>query len=539
MGVLPVIQRELRVASRQRATWRLRVSFAAAAVLASGVGLLLPDVALQRRGQTLLICLAIASFTLALFAGAFLTADCVSVEKRDGTLGLLFLTPLNGWEIVLGKMATHSMQAGTAWLATIPAFFLPLLQGGVTSAEIGRLLLALLVAQVLSLATGLFWSTIVLEARTSVMATLVTMLTLTLLPWAPRFVKGVFLGRGFQHDALALLSPMTAVIHAFESAYMAPGRAGTPGAWPVYWTALATGVALGLFLLGLSGWLLARLWRQAEAGGKSRLPGPRSTRRRASRENAGRRLWAGQPCHWIASRGLGSSVGLRFIQGSVLLGFVAMLMVSVITRHGEAGFSVALLMAYVGHLIGRVHAAMATTRRFHDDRRSGALELMLVTPVADGEVIAGHDAALRRALRELVGCLVGMNVVLQAMVVLFADQLHLRSGGPAPIFSVFSTGGIVLVLADFAALRWMGPRHALRASSHLKAAGRSLAVLMLPPYLGFIAAFLFAIQFREAAAAAVVFALWMLGCVLYDAALIHSARRWLRVGIRRRAAEPT
>jgi ABC-type transport system involved in cytochrome c biogenesis permease component len=36
----------------------------------------------------------------------------VSSEKREGTLGLLFLTPLTGMDIVLGKMACHSLQLG-------------------------------------------------------------------------------------------------------------------------------------------------------------------------------------------------------------------------------------------------------------------------------------------------------------------------------------------------------------------------------------------------------------------------------------------
>ena len=32
-----------------------------------------------------------------------LASDCISREKREGTLGLLFLTPLAAWEVVTGK----------------------------------------------------------------------------------------------------------------------------------------------------------------------------------------------------------------------------------------------------------------------------------------------------------------------------------------------------------------------------------------------------------------------------------------------------
>ena len=46
------------------------------------------------------------AFIFCLLAGVFLTADCLSEEKREGTLGLLFLTSLKGYDVVLGKSNT-------------------------------------------------------------------------------------------------------------------------------------------------------------------------------------------------------------------------------------------------------------------------------------------------------------------------------------------------------------------------------------------------------------------------------------------------
>ena len=40
-----------------------------------------------------------------------MTADCVSRERREGTLGLLFLTPLTARDVVLGKAGTHALRA--------------------------------------------------------------------------------------------------------------------------------------------------------------------------------------------------------------------------------------------------------------------------------------------------------------------------------------------------------------------------------------------------------------------------------------------
>ena len=46
-------------------------------------------------------------------AGVFLTADCLSEEKREGTLGLLFLTDLRGHDVALGKLLATSRAPST------------------------------------------------------------------------------------------------------------------------------------------------------------------------------------------------------------------------------------------------------------------------------------------------------------------------------------------------------------------------------------------------------------------------------------------
>jgi hypothetical protein len=55
--------------------------------------------------------------------------------------------------------------------------------------------------------------------------------------------------------------------------------------------------------------------------------------------------------------------------------------------------------------------------------------------------------------------------------------------------------------------------------------------------VGFGVTFLFAIQSHHEAELALIFGTWVLFCLLYDYFLIQSCRRWLRAGIRRRAAE--
>ena len=73
-----------------------------------------------------------------------MTADCVSREKREGTLGLLFLTPLTVLDVIAGKVAIHALRALTLFLAAMPVLGHPLVFGGVDwrwvlLAAVGRL----------------------------------------------------------------------------------------------------------------------------------------------------------------------------------------------------------------------------------------------------------------------------------------------------------------------------------------------------------------------------------------------------------------
>ena len=63
----------------------------------------------------------------ALLVGVRLTSDCLSAEKREGTLGLLFLTNLKARDIVIAKVFSHGLRSLTMWAATLPIIAVPLL----------------------------------------------------------------------------------------------------------------------------------------------------------------------------------------------------------------------------------------------------------------------------------------------------------------------------------------------------------------------------------------------------------------------------
>lgn len=537
--LVPVIERELRAAARHAATWRLRLAFATGAVLACGLGWVWPHVSQNERGQIMLICLAVSGFILSLFAGIYLAADSVSSEKREGTLGLLFLTPLRGWQIVVGKTVSQSLQVGCAWLAIFPVFFLPVLHGGVTGAEVARLLLALLLTLLLSLACGMFWSTVCTEAKNSVMASVTTILGLCFLPWLPTLLRHL-LRMGSPLDVFTMGSPITLIAHAFHMNYRWAGRPLPASGAVLYWATALHLLLLAIALVGVSGWLLPRLWRRAESGDRPTRPVPARNQPGTDRLSLKRR-WArsspASPIGWVLARGLQEVRWQRWLRWILLGFFLVMLGVSVATKNWEEGFITAFLTAYGLHFLTRIQFAMAATRQLHEDHRSGALELLLVAPVPDSHLVQAHHEALRHEFRHAYRALLALNVALQAMVLLFPRQLHMNHGVWA-IFSVFFVGGALLTVADFQAMRWLALREALRNATHLKSAGKVLAFLVAFSWPAFAAVFLLSLQAEPSeTTVACIFLTWFLACAVYDAILVRRCRAWLKPGLRWRAAE--
>src|SRR5580698_10053878 len=127
MIFLPVVERELRVAARRRGTYWGRF-----------VAVLLGGETNASIGQELLAVVSTVVFFYATITGTLVTCDCLSEEKREGTLGLLFLTDLKGHDVVLGKLAATSVNAFYGMLAVVPVLAIPFILGGVSHAEMLR-----------------------------------------------------------------------------------------------------------------------------------------------------------------------------------------------------------------------------------------------------------------------------------------------------------------------------------------------------------------------------------------------------------------
>src|SRR2546421_7155809 len=184
MTFLPIVERELRVRARQKITHRFRIGSAMLAMLLVMVMLVLGSVSSspQSTGQKIFGTLAWIAFVYCLLEGARTTADCLSEEKRAGTLGLLFLTDLKGYDVVLGKLMASSLNSFYALLAIFPPLAIPILIGGVTGAEFWRLVLMLVNTLFFSLCSGMFVSALARDERRALTNALAIVLGITFGP---------------------------------------------------------------------------------------------------------------------------------------------------------------------------------------------------------------------------------------------------------------------------------------------------------------------------------------------------------------------
>jgi ABC-type transport system involved in cytochrome c biogenesis permease component len=480
MTFLPIVGRELRVAARRSGTYWFRIGVALVALAIGGFVMLLPFVsnAPQRLGIVLFVCLSIVTFIYSLLISILTTADCLSEEKRDGTLGLLFLTDLKGYDIVLGKLAASSLNAFYGMLAIFPVMAIPLLVGGVTGAEFWRVVLVSINNLFFSLAVGMFCSAVCRDERKAMVLTFLIIVVLTIgFP-----ILGALSTDWKRVRAPSPLffvsSPGYVSFIAFDETFKSFKT------FNFFYQSLLCIHGLAWALLLVSCLIVPRTWQdKADSSGdrgwrgrwrqwKYRSPEQRLTARR--------RMLALNPFYWLAGRDRMKSV---FVW--MFLGAVGLLWAWGLWRHPHdwkdewAYFWTGLIM---GTVI-KCWLGSEACRRFGADRKSGALELLLSTPLSVKEIIHGQLLALWK------------QFAAPAAVVLIADFLFLMSKRQNSGWAWMCVAGMIVFVADLIALSWLGMWLGLRSRhAHRAAAGALVRVLVLPWILMAILLLVFALS---------------------------------------------
>jgi hypothetical protein len=318
----------------------------------------------------------------ALGAGLFFTSDCLSEEKREGTLGLLFLTDLRGYDIVLGKLLATSLRGAYALLAVLPVLAVTQLMGGVTGLQYWKTALALINALFCSLAVGILVSSISRDSQKAMAATLLVLLLLAIGGPIADATSAAIRKTPFQPIG-SLTSPAYVLV--------------TASAWgrSPYWDALLLSETISWLMLGLTCALVPYTWqeRRSTSAGASRNWGYRwkygGARRR---ERVRRKLLERQPMAWLTCRERWQSVTLWTVAVSATAAFLA-----VLSRTEPTGAWI--MWNYVGGLFTLVlylWMASQAVRFLIEVRRSGLTELLLVSPISEREIIIGQWRGLLR-----------------------------------------------------------------------------------------------------------------------------------------------
>jgi len=473
MTFLPIVDRELRVASRKRSTVRTRWWAALIAVIIGFIALAASSGGGGRgAGRPLFDVMTGYAFGLCILAGVFLTADSLTEEKREGTLGLLFLTDLKGYDVVLGKFMAQWMNAFYALLAILPITALPLLAGGVRGVEFWRTALALANTLFFALGAGICVSACAREAQ-RVMGNTVGLLLL-LVAGLPALAA---LGELFRLPTVWKLWGWLSPWHAFRyaSEFLYPRHAGT------FWGSLGISHLFGWGFLGLASFVLPRVWQQKTE--KVRAI-PRKPPRRAPPLSPARRaqLLTRNPVLWLRANELRSQWGAWAV---VAAWAVAVIGVNAMVSPHEGS---AMLSAYwvlpFGFLL-KLLFGLHVCRFFADGRRNGTLELLMCTPLTNREIVSGQARALWQAFQWpliLFVLLLFLPVPLGiCQAILSTDPRHL---GPVLSSCFLSAFYALRFAADLYALCWFGSALGLTMKKPaLATAYTILFVLLLPTML--------------------------------------------------------
>lgn len=475
MTFLPIVQRELRVAARKPSTFRARTWFVVATSIVAAFLLFVGNQGSgQQVGNSVFPALMTLAFVYCLLAGVRYAADCLSEEKREGTLGLLFLTDLRGYDVVLGKLISVSTRTFQGLLALVPVLAIGLLIGGVTAGEFWRGSAVLANALFFSLSAGLWVSALSRESHMAMAAALVVLLALVLAPLAAEFALST-MGHG-KFWAVSVLSPAAAERLMWDAVYQAhPMR---------FWGALVSNHLVGWTFLALASIVLPRSWQDRGLAPASEPTRParaglaaRAQRTAQQRIRRRRRLLDTNPIYWLAAR----HEPQPWLMAGFLMAFALIGMASLSYSYlfSVRLFGVSIVSILFG-LVLKVWVAWRACATLAEARRTGAVELLLATPLKVDEIVRGHWEALERFFRWPV-----MITLLAMVLPAFEEVLSRFYVTPAATLPSVSLLGTVFNLAtfilDLLAIAWVGMWMGMRQPRAIPAFAKTLVFVVVIP----------------------------------------------------------
>ncbi|HZO85594.1 MAG TPA: ABC transporter permease subunit [Verrucomicrobiae bacterium] len=459
MTFLPIAEREPRIRARRPGTFALRCVAATIALGLCGVLLMFSALSPSRVGATAFKFLMTLGFLYCLYEGLRNTADCLSEEKRAGTLGFLFLTDLKGYDVVIGKLLATSLSSFYALLAILPAIGIPLLSGGVTAGEFWRGVLVLIVTLFFSLATGLLVSSASRSERRAWSVSLAILFFAAVVPPVLRWIPFV------PFHLLSWASPTVAFLEIAESRYNSQ-----PG---TFWASVIGVHTLSWAFLAGASVILPRSWQQRDVDRVRRVLVPMNAAKRQL-------LLEQNPMVWLASRDEKIKVYLWGLVAVFAAGFLSIWTASGFAGPVLGGFAICL---FVFHFLIAARVAFHVCHTFVDARDSGLLQLLLSTPLKSNDILDGFRAAFKRLFAGPVILLLWIEGAIVASFFLLSNQKDDLILGA---FMLIGVGAMATAFVmDLHAVATFGMWVSLRAKKPSQAFNKTvLMALVMPALIG-------------------------------------------------------
>jgi ABC-type Na+ efflux pump permease subunit len=473
MTLLPIVERELRTAARRTGTYWNRLIVAVVAVLL-GASIFIVDLGAspQQIGQFIFRGLAGLLLFYCLVQGRRSSADCLSEEKREGTLGLLFLTDLKGHDVVLGKLVATSLGGFYGLMTVFPVLAMTLLLGGISSGEFWRMVLVLVNTFLFSLAVGVMSSSLSRDYRRAMAANFFLLLCLAAIPPACASMIAAYTAFSRFPPPLLYPCPIYTFIMAFDTNYLSRR-------WDFWWS---LGVIHGLtwLLVGLASWVVPHAWqdRPSKAGRHLWREFWRflSCGRKSKQAEYRRQLLNVNAFYWLASRARLKTVHVWGFLGCMVLWWAGGWITEGAMWLDE---TVPVMTALLMNTTLKMWVVIEAGQRLAEDQKAGALELLLSTPLSVKDILHGQWLALRRQfLRPLVA-------VLALELVLMFLMARRPTNGETPTIWL---AGMFMLVADILALGWVAMRAALTAKNPNRATATAMFRILVVPLVvaGFV-----------------------------------------------------
>jgi hypothetical protein len=472
MIFLPIVVRELRVAARRKGTYRARFRTAFAAIVFGSYVVFVSGAFFGGGrgsvGGAMVFNTLAALVFLSCLSLVRNTVDCISEEKREGTLGFLFLTDLKGHDIALGKLSSSSLISFYSIFGILPIVAVSLLLGGVSARQFWQTALALLNVFFFSQTAGLLVSSFSRKRNSAAFGAAALLLGCTAgLPLLEVGLRAA--GWGDWISVLDWLSPGYCVFLAFG---MQLGR---------YWTSLLLVHLNAWLFLAVASWWLPRCWQEkpAKTGVRWR---ERFLRWYHERNTPRTLLLDTNPFLWLSIRNRLGSLKVWSVLIPVNCFWVWVLSRSGLVDVGAPIFVGAILS---NHLLLKIFVAAEASENFEEQKHSGALELLLsCTPLPVHEIVAGQRLALRRQfLRPMIAVLAADFAM---MIVGLARAMTHDSRDAKLGFAMFVPAVMAMLIADVITLGWVGMWNAMSQKKPRHAVGATIAQVLVLPWLIFI-----------------------------------------------------